>query len=60
MTRTFSPGQIVRINGGTYDGQGARVCKVDQEKGKAEVIIAGKVRKLGIERLEPYKIGGEK
>lgn len=51
MSKTFSPGQIVVIQGGKYDGQGAKVCKVNQETGKAQVIIAGKLVTLGLERI---------
>lgn len=60
MSKQFSPGQIVVILGGTYAGQGARVCKVDHEKQTAEVMIAGKVRKLKLERLaQPAKVAAD-
>lgn len=47
----MGPGQIVTIAGGKYDGHGARVCKVDHDAQKVDVMIAGKVVKLGFERV---------
>lgn len=45
------PGQIVRVKGGTYDGHGAKVLKIDQGRGRVQVMIEGKVRSLTIERV---------
>ncbi len=52
MSKVLTPGQIVIIQGGKYDGQGAKVCKVDQEAGIVEVIISGKVVRLKLERVQ--------
>lgn len=47
----MGPGQVVTIRGGKYDGHGARVCKVDHDRQKVEVMIAGRVVVLGFERV---------
>lgn len=52
MSKVFSPGQIVIVQGGKYDGNGAKVAKVNTEKGTAEVIISGRIVVLKLERLE--------
>lgn len=45
------PGTIVRVKGGTYDGHGAKVLKIDQGRGQVLVMIEGKVRRLKMERV---------
>lgn len=50
-SKPLTPGQIVVVKGGTYDGQGAQIRKVHPEQGYVEVLIAGKIRKLKIERV---------
>lgn len=50
-SKPLTPGRIVTIRGGTYDGQGAQIRKVHAEQGYVEVLIAGRIRKLKIERV---------
>jgi len=53
MARTdLHVGQIVIVSGGTFHGHGAEIKKIDREKGKVEALIAGKVRRLAIGRVE--------
>lgn len=50
MQKAIINGQIVIVNGGKYHGQGAQVRKVREKD--ADVIIAGRLVKLKIERLQ--------
>lgn len=47
----IGPGAVVVVQGGKYAGQGAQVRKIDAEKGRAEVLISGRVVRLDLARL---------
>lgn len=49
MKKELHNGQIVIVNGGKYNGQGAQVRKIGETH--AEVLIAGRVVRLKLERL---------
>lgn len=52
-------GQLVKINGGKYNGIGAQVRKIYHEQGYVDVLINGKITKLKIERVLEGGTNGE-
>lgn len=52
MNKPLTHGQIVHVQGGKYHGQGAQVRKIDAERGRVAVLIAGKIVNLKMERVQ--------
>lgn len=55
MTKPLIQGSIFIVNGGKYGGKGAKLCKFNHDKKTVEVIIEGKVVKLGFDRLPNHE-----
>lgn len=51
MQKALRAGQIVKIAGGKYNGQGAQVRKISADGKSADFLIGGKIVRLKLERV---------